>query len=503
MKSILCAAVILAASAIIASLPTLQAQAQRDAILTVHVVQRGENLFRIALQYDLFPEQVAKANGLSDTDSIAVGQRLIIPLLGNSPQPTISHTVSAGDTLESVAEFYGQSLEALIAINGLASATDISLGQELIVVTAANEVNATATPEGPDQGEHRAVILEESVEVLTVDETSLVIGDPDFTYVHVVEAGDTVYDISLRFNQTVNDLATLNNLQDPTRISIGQRLIIPGIEPPRLIGQLPESVVSLALDPLILVEGGTSRIEIRTREPATVSGEFLDQELRVIERENRMLHTILVGIPMFTGQKVFPLRLSIMDGTGISSTVVAALQVIAGGYGYQNITIDNSELLAPAVEDEEVNLLARVTSPFTLEKHWKQSLGLPAAAPMNAVYGILRSYNGSPYNRYHSGVDFAGATGTSVLAAADGQVVLADTLHIRGKTIVIDHGWGLYTLYAHQNSMLVSVGEMVTLGQTIGTIGSTGRSTGPHLHWEVWLHGVNVNPMQWVREKFP
>ncbi len=503
MKSILSIAVVLVASAVISFLPPLQAQAQRDAILTVHVVQRGENLFRIALQYDLFADQVARANGLSDTDSIAVGQRLIIPLLGDSPQPAISHTVSAGDTLESIAEFYGESAETLIAINGLASAADLALGQELIVVTAADEGNPIANQEGSDLDEGRAVLLEESVEVLSANETSLVLGDSDFTYVHVVEAGDTVYDIGLRFNQTVNSLAALNNLQDPTSISIGQRLVIPGIEPPRLMGQLPETVVSLALDPLILVEGGTGRIEIHTREPATVSGEFLDQELRVIEREPGMIHTILVGIPMFTGQDVFPLRLSILSEAGEEQAVEAALQVIAGGYGYQNITIDNSELLAPAVEDEETNLLARVTRPFTLEKRWNQSLGLPAAASMNAVYGTLRSYNGSPYNRYHSGVDFAGATGTSVLAAADGQVVLADTLHIRGNTIVIDHGWGLYTLYAHQNSMLVSVGEIVTLGQTIGTIGSTGRSTGPHLHWEVWLHGVNVDPMQWVRQKFP
>ena len=371
------------------------------------------------------------------------------------------------------------------------------------MVTSADEEYAIATLEESDQDDELAVLAEESAEVLSVAETNLVSGDPDFTYVHVVEAGDTVYDIGLRFNQTVNDLAALNNLQDPTRISIGQQLIIPGIEPPRLIGQLPGSVVSFALDPLIFVEGRTGRIEIRTSEPATVSGEFLDQELRVIESDNGRLHTILTGIPMFTGQKVVPLTLSIVNENGAASSIEATLQVIAGGYGYQNITIDNSELLAPAVEDEETELLARVTSAFTAEKHWNQSLGLPAAAAMNAVYGTLRSYNGSPYNRYHSGVDFAGATGTSVLAAADGQVVLADTLRIRGNTIVIDHGWGLYTLYAHQNSMLVSVGETVTSGQTIGTVGSTGRSTGPHLHWEVWLHGVNVDPMQWVQEKFP
>ena len=115
----------------------------------------------------------------------------------------------------------------------------------------------------------------------------------------------------------------------------------------------------------------------------------------------------------------------------------------------------------------------------------------------------LRSYNGSAYDRFHHGVDFAGATGTSVLAAADGKVVLADTLNIRGRTTVINHGWGLYTAYAHQNSIQVSLGEQVNSGQVIGTIGSTGRSTGPHLHWELWLNGVNVDPLQWVQQVFP
>ena len=502
MKSFFLIAAIFAAGLILLFPSPHQAQEQNDALLTVHVVQRGENLFRIALQYDLFADEVARANGITDSDSIVVGQRLIIPLIGDGAPPTLTHTVTTGDTMESIAESYGASVDELIAINSLNSATDITVGQGLIVVVRDEELGTTETLENPDQVEATATAVE-NVGVASLSESNLVIGDPEFTYVHVVRAGDTVYDIGLRYDLTVSALATINNLQDPTKISIGQQLIIPGIEPPRLTRQLPESVASFTLDPLILEEGRTGRIVIQTTEPVTVNGNFLDQDLRVIESENGTLLSILVGIPMLVGQDVYPLRLTIVNNSGTAETIDAELQVIAGGYGYQNITIDNSELLAPAVEDEETNLLTRVTSAFSAEKYWNQSLGLPAAASMNAIFGTLRSYNGSPYNRYHSGVDFAGATGTSVLAAADGRVVLADTLYIRGNTIVIDHGWGLYTLYAHQNSMLVSLGEMVTSGQTIGTVGSTGRSTGPHLHWEVWLHGVNVDPMQWVQEQFP
>ena len=90
-----------------------------------------------------------------------------------------------------------------------------------------------------------------------------------------------------------------------------------------------------------------------------------------------------------------------------------------------------------------------------------------------------------------------------MLAAADGVVVAAQHLQIRGNTVVIDHGWGLYTAYAHLSEMAHAPGDRVLGGQVIGGIGNTGRSTGPHLHWEVWLHGVNVDPMQWVNEVFP
>ena len=475
----------------------VSAQEQSDAVLTVHVVQRGENLFRIALQYDLFADEVAKANGISNSESISVGQRLIIPLISDTPLSFLTHTVAAGETLESIARYYGKSIDELMNLNSLTALGEIFLGQELIVVAGDEGAIPAATPE-PD-----SAILSNPADAASVsNRTSLIIGDPDFAFVHVVEAGDTVFDIGLRYNQTVSTVAQANNLLDATKIFIGQKLIIPGIEPPRLAQDLPENVSSFTIDPLILVEGRTGRIEIRTTEVVTLSGSFLDQELRIIERENGTRHSVFVGIPMFTEQAVYPLQLRLTGNDGASVPVDANLQVVAGGYGHQNIKIDNNELLAPAVEDQEIGLLVGLTNQFSAEKRWNESLSLPAAATMNAVFGILRSYNGSPYDRFHRGVDFAGASGTSVLAAGDGMVVLADMLHIRGNTIVIDHGWGLYTAYAHQSTLLVQPGEIVTSGQTIGTIGSTGRSTGPHLHWEVWLNGVNVDPMQWVQEQF-
>lgn len=480
----------------------LVAHGQNNSVLTVHVVQRGENMFRIALQYDLFAQEVAKANGITDNDSIVVGQRLIIPLMQDVADEPLGHTVLAGETIHSIATAYGKTARELWSLNGLAEDADVHVGQRLVIVPGEIETDpapvlVTSAAEGSTQPSPQPISTG------ATDPSRLIIGDPDFAFVHMVEAGDTVFDIGMRFNLAVSDIAKENNLQDPTQIFVGQRLVIPGIKPPRLAHDLPEIVTSFTIDPLILEAGRTGRFKVSTTIPVTVSGKFLGQELRVIASEDYARHSIVVGIPMFTDQGVYPLRLNLVDQEGVSVTIAANLQIIAGGYGYQNISINNSELLSPAVENEERALLVRVTTPFTAEKHWDASLSLPAAATMNARFGTLRSYNGSAYDRYHHGVDFAGATGTPVLAAADGVVVLADMLNIRGRTTVIDHGWGLYTVYAHQNSIQASLGEQVATGQVIGAIGSTGRSTGPHLHWEVWINGVNVDPMQWVQQVFP
>ena len=487
----------------LASMAATKAQEQTDSVLTVHVVQRGENLFRIALQYDLFANEVAKANGITDSDGIVVGQRLIIPLIYNMPDLPLTHTVVAGETIYSIATSYGIEVEELLTFSGLDENDDIYVGQSLVIVPADDSAALSTSPDAEDGSTTTSADDTQDSLPAPVRGNGIIIGDPDFAFVHTVEAGDTVFDLGLRYNLTVSALSQANNLIDPTKIYVGQRLIVPGIEPPRLAQDLPANVSAFTIHPLIFEEGRTGRIEIRTTESANLSGTFLDQELQVIEQEDGLQHNIIVGIPMFTQQDVYPLRLTLSGDDGVVVPINANLQVIGGGYGYQNITIGNSELLSEAIEVTEKNLLVGTTQHFNPAKYWEDSIGLPAAAPMNAFFGALRSYNGSAYDRYHHGVDFAGPSGTPVLAAADGTVVLADALRIRGNAIIVDHGWGLYTLYAHLNSMLVSPGEQITSGQKIGTIGSTGRSTGPHLHWEVWLNGVNVDPQQWVQETFP
>ncbi len=110
----------------------------------------------------------------------------------------------------------------------------------------------------------------------------------------------------------------------------------------------------------------------------------------------------------------------------------------------------------------------------------------------NRIHPILKT------KRFHSGIDIPAPTGTSIIAAGSGKVITSGTLGSYGKAVILDHGGGILTLYAHNSKLLVSVGDQVSGGQKIAQAGSTGMSTGPHLHFEVRKDGKYVDPMPYL-----
>jgi len=138
-------------------------------------------------------------------------------------------------------------------------------------------------------------------------------------------------------------------------------------------------------------------------------------------------------------------------------------------------------------------LIQELVTAKTPDKYWRGSFEFPPSSTTESfpsVFGTRRSYNGEGYFKYHNGLDFFGGTGVPILAPAPGRVVFAGPLDVRGNATYIDHGWGIYTGYLHQSEILVDVGQMVEAGEEIGLVGATGRVTGPHLHWEMWVGGV-------------
>lgn len=114
-------------------------------------------------------------------------------------------------------------------------------------------------------------------------------------------------------------------------------------------------------------------------------------------------------------------------------------------------------------------------------------------------YGSRRTYGNDPTVSAHAGEDYSAPAGTPVYAPAAGQVVMAETLFVRGNAVVLDHGNGVFTGYWHLSALDVEPGASVAPGQLLGKVGSTGLSTGAHLHWELRIAGMAVDPLQWIR----
>jgi murein DD-endopeptidase MepM/ murein hydrolase activator NlpD len=173
---------------------------------------------------------------------------------------------------------------------------------------------------------------------------------------------------------------------------------------------------------------------------------------------------------------------------------------------------DRSLPVDPATLDPETNriendLWYNSSSVVTPDKLWNGLFSVPVdpvfADCYSSIFGSRRSYNGSEYIYFHTGLDYCGQVGNSIYAAAPGVVVFTGPLTVRGNATMIDHGRGVYTAYMHQSEILVNVGDRVEQGQLIGKVGNSGRVEGPHLHFEVLVGGVQVDPIAWLTQVFP
>lgn len=469
-------------SAIICGLGVLPSVAEEPTAVTVYVVQRGDTLFRIAQRYNITVEALARLNGISNPNNIEVGQRLLVPANPGEAPVAHYHQVQPGETLHSISQAYGLDPTLLAELNALQPDQEIVVGQYLNVLIGGSE------PLFENAASH-------------LDEMSF-LSPP--VVVHRVARGETLFRIAMAYGVTVNDLVAANAIPDPTLIYAGQELIIPNINPPQFAAVLPEPVMELGVTPLVLIEGKTGRFQVATGVPASAAGVFLERPLQFAQEAGGLRHTALVGVPVGTPSGVYPLLITI-DHAGGQAQIAANIQIVSGNYVVERDIVlleDRIGLLDPAVEEAEQVILRAVMTGFTPERWFDGPMGLPAAAAVTSAFGNLRSYNGGQVQRIHAGTDFGGAPGTPIFAPAAGRVVMADTLNVRGVVTVIDHGWGVYTGYWHKTDRYVQVGDFVQTGQVIGTIGATGRVSGPHLHWEMWVSGVPVDPMQWVIVNF-
>lgn len=189
----------------------------------------------------------------------------------------------------------------------------------------------------------------------------------------------------------------------------------------------------------------------------------------------------------------------------LSNELISSIDIENKFYRESRITINNQDMVKPPdsmqerIKEEYIKGIA-LKNVFTDQNLKLREMIMPVTGLKSSEFGVRRYINGQPRNR-HTGLDIAANEGVSVIAPLSGIVILADNFFYKGNVIYIDHGNGLITSYSHLNKKIVTLGQSVSKGQTLGFVGSTGRVTGPHLHWEVFFLGIPVNPEIFVKEE--
>lgn len=317
-------------------------------------------------------------------------------------------------------------------------------------------------------------------------------------WIHRVRQGETLYHIAARYSTSVNLLRLINGLPRADLLYIGQPLIVPSDENGVPLTDLPFPLARFEMTPV--EQGRTSALRLITQEPTRLAITFMGKPVTVFSDEAGVTHTALLAVSPLAEPDIYPLRV-------IADQYFAEwrVQVADGGYRAEAITLaaNQLDLLNPSVTQPEEERVRQVVSAITPQRYFGGLMGLPCAAPVTSPFGARRSYNGGALNTLHTGTDFAALPGAAVYAPAAGVVVLAEPLSVRGNAIILDHGWGVFTGYWHLERIGVRAGALVQAGEVIGTVGSSGRSTGPHLHWELFVQGVQVDPLQWTKQSFP
>ena len=209
----------------------------------------------------------------------------------------------------------------------------------------------------------------------------------------------------------------------------------------------------------------------------------------------------VIGVAADEPVGAYPVSILLRDAAGqVAAELGVSLLVLETAYPVEEISLPPEQLalLDPALAQQEATTRAAIFAAFTPERLWSGAFLFPASGPISSSYGIGRSYNGGPVTSFHHGTDLPVDEGTPVVAVNSGRVAFAGALPIRGNSVIIDHGGGVFSAYHHLASATVEEGQMAMRGDLIGFSGASGLATGPHLHWEIIVHGVEVDPVLWT-----
>jgi murein DD-endopeptidase MepM/ murein hydrolase activator NlpD len=433
-----------------------------------YIVQAGDSLWEIAARFGVTLEALQQANNITDPGQVVIGARLIIPGLAGVNGQLDTITIAYGETLQGLSRRYSLPEANLARLNRMVSPAELYAGATLIVPVVENQNSSLGGRSN-------------------------------------LSSGQSLLELAVLRGENVWSLALENNLPGTWAGLPGDVLSVAGSASGDALADLPEPIKQVEVDPLLMVQGGTTIVKVNAPPGIKMSGSLADHTLNFFPQDYG--YVALQGIHALTPPGLYPLVLEGELPGGDHFAFSQDVLIKDAKFPYDPSLEVNPATVDPAVTKPEADLWAALGKPVTPEKMWNGLFASPVPNDFKncwtSLFGDRRSYNGGTYDFFHSGLDFCGRVGTELYAVAPGKVVYTGELIVRGGVVVIDHGWGVYTAYDHLSKILVQPGDTVQAGQLIGLGGATGRTTGPHLHWEVWVGDVQVNPVDWLKRAFP
>jgi murein DD-endopeptidase MepM/ murein hydrolase activator NlpD len=265
------------------------------------------------------------------------------------------------------------------------------------------------------------------------------------------------------------------------------------------------SIVAMALlalaGSITVPQGSAFEVHMPHREGiSSVTAQFQDKTISLVRQGDQWVGVI--GVDLDLKAAAYSAKLQIHRGTQVTTDTVA-VKVTAVPWPTRVLEVEPKFVNPPAEEESrivrEANELNAIHRKITNEKLWSE----PFRSPVEGVaegssFGSRSVFNGQARSP-HAGADLRAVTGTRILATNRGRVVLAKDLYFTGNTVIVDHGMGIYSLYAHLSQIDVKVGALVENGQLLGLSGATGRVTGPHLHWGIKVQDARVDPFSLIK----
>ncbi|RRQ21076.1 peptidoglycan DD-metalloendopeptidase family protein [Thiohalobacter thiocyanaticus] len=248
------------------------------------------------------------------------------------------------------------------------------------------------------------------------------------------------------------------------------------------------------------VPGGVAVIALPDQpQPPQVT--FNGNRTLTVRHDNRW-HA-LVGLPL--GLEPGEHRIQVANGSGDKQRIAFTVQ--SKEYEAQYITLKNKRQVNPNPDDlkrirKESKRIRAALAAFNPAEAVQLDFNWPVDGRLSSPFGLRRFFNEQP-RKPHSGLDIAAPEGTPIRAPAAGAVIEVGDFFFNGNSVFIDHGQGLVTMYCHLDRIDVRVGDRIEQGETLGTVGMTGRVTGPHLHWSVSLNDARVDPLLFLPTPTP